>query len=433
MSEQAIQVRNLGKRYQLGLTQSDTLTDVAAGITRRAAELFTNRANTQGNNDQLNTAEKDLWAVRDISFDVRRGEVFGIVGRNGAGKSTLLKLISRVTSPTTGRIDIWGRVASLLEVGTGFHPDLTGRENIYMNATLLGMTRHEVNQKLEQIIDFAGVDRFLDTQVKRYSSGMRVRLGFAVAAHLNPEILIIDEVLTVGDAEFQKKCLGKMDSVAKSGRTVLFVSHNMAAVRSLCTRGCILERGTVSQLGQIEQVIQQYLGGIDQDDSTHVRNWPADACIAISSHAQIKPIELTLSTPEGQPRAVFSTDQPIQMRFRFSAETSLENVRVGIAVRNAENVLLFGANTTLPSIPHTETGRTWETSCVIPNNLLNRGKYEITLGMDQIPWSEGHYEYPGCVSFEVVDIEGSGINAEPLPGVIRPKLMWKSIRTDGPH
>ena len=236
MSKTVISVRNLGKKYRLGATLSpDTLRD---HIMYAASRLF-----GRGNGKVSRARGDEFWALKDVSFDVKQGDVLGVIGPNGAGKSTLLKILTGITEPTEGEVRLKGRVASLLEIGTGFHQELSGRENIYMNGAILGMTRAEINAKFDEIVAFAGVDRFLDTPVKRYSSGMRVRLGFAVAAHLESEILLIDEVLAVGDASFQKKCLGKMDEVAKGGRTVLFVSHNLSAVNALCGRSLLLESG----------------------------------------------------------------------------------------------------------------------------------------------------------------------------------------------
>src|SRR5262245_54819536 len=240
-----IRVEGLGKKYIIGheteRERYTALRDVAAraarNVWKRAVDATRGRAIVRGE------ATEEFWALKDVSFEVKRGEVLGIIGRNGAGKSTLLKILSRITEPSEGRVTIAGRVASLLEVGTGFHPELTGRENIYLNGAILGMTRAEIRRKFNQIVAFAEVERFLDTPVKRYSSGMYVRLAFAVAAHLDPEILLVDEVLAVGDAEFQRRCLGKMGEVARGGRTVLFVSHNMAAVQSLCTRAMLLSEG----------------------------------------------------------------------------------------------------------------------------------------------------------------------------------------------
>lgn len=247
MESKIIEVDNIAKKYQLGLTGSGSLYETFSdGVKRILGKGPKNR-------------KEEFWALKDISFSLEQGDILGIVGRNGAGKSTLLKVLSRITPPTKGKITINGRIASLLEVGTGFHPELSGRENIYLNGAILGMTKEEIRRKYDEIVDFSGVEKFLETPVKRYSSGMFVRLAFAVAAHLEPEILVIDEVLAVGDAEFQKKCLGKMDSVAKSGRTILFVSHNMAAVKNLCTKGMYLKQGEVQLIGGIDEVVNQYL------------------------------------------------------------------------------------------------------------------------------------------------------------------------------
>ena len=262
MSTTAIQFDHVGKLYKLGLVGTGTLSHDLnrwwKTTVLRQEDPYLKIGET---NDRSKKGSSDyVWALKDITFDVKQGDVVGIIGKNGAGKSTLLKLLSRVTSPTTGVIRARGRIASLLEVGTGFHPELTGRENIYMNGSIMGMTRHEIDRKLDEIVDFAGVERYIDTPVKRYSSGMTVRLGFAVAAFLEPEILVVDEVLAVGDAEFQKKAIGKMQDVSKGeGRTVLFVSHNMAAVRSLCSKGVLLENGQIVYQGNTDDTINLYL------------------------------------------------------------------------------------------------------------------------------------------------------------------------------
>ena len=268
MSMYAIQAEHLSKKYRIGHQPAGqsyvALRDVIANRFRRMAVAFSairkdsSPSGTARAPSSVSHTE-DFWALKDVSFDMAAGDVLGIIGRNGAGKSTLLKILSRITEPTTGRVRLNGRVASLLEVGTGFHPELTGRENILLNGAILGMTRAEIRKNFDDIVAFAEVERFLDTPVKRYSSGMYVRLAFAVAAHLQPEILIVDEVLAVGDAEFQRKCLGKMKDVSRGGRTVLFVSHNMAAVRHLCTRGMYLVAGELQAIGPIENVVDAYL------------------------------------------------------------------------------------------------------------------------------------------------------------------------------
>jgi lipopolysaccharide transport system ATP-binding protein len=265
MSEAIITVENLGKKYQIvheksgrgSATLRETLTNSASGLVRA---LIPGGKNRNGNESGGQPRREEFWALRNVSFEVKQGEVVGIIGRNGAGKSTLLKLLSRITEPTEGRVRLRGRVASLLEVGTGFHPELTGRENIFLNGAILGMGRDEIKRKFDEIVDFAGTEKFLDTPVKRYSSGMYVRLAFAVAAHLDPEILVVDEVLSVGDAEFQKKCLGKMEDVSsKEGRTVLFVSHSMSAITQLCGRGILLRGGTLVLDGDVSNVASAYL------------------------------------------------------------------------------------------------------------------------------------------------------------------------------
>ena len=261
MSETVIKVENISKFYQLGLINHGTLAKDLQGWWAKIRGKEDPNSQIPLTNSQNNDQNTDfIYALKDVSFDVQQGEVLGIIGANGAGKSTLLKILSRVTSPTSGCIKIKGRIGSLLEVGTGFHPELTGRENIYLNGAILGMRKHEIDRKLDEIIDFSGVEKFIDTPVKRYSSGMYVRLAFAVAAHLDPEILVVDEVLAVGDADFQKKCLGKMGDVSKKeGRTVLFVSHNMAAVKNLCKLGVILKCGKILAKGDIDSIVEKYV------------------------------------------------------------------------------------------------------------------------------------------------------------------------------
>lgn len=270
MSKNVIEFDNVGKEYILGTIGTGTLSQDLNrwwARVRGKEDPFLKVGETNDRSQKANG--KLVWALKDISFNVQQGDVVGIIGKNGAGKSTLLKILSRVTSPTVGSIKIKGRIASLLEVGTGFHPEMTGRENIYMNGCIMGMTKQEISRKFDEIVDFAGVEKYVDTPVKRYSSGMMVRLGFAIAAHLEPEILVVDEVLAVGDAEFQKKAIGKMQDVSKGeGRTVLFVSHNMAAVRSLCTRGIVLDNGTISYTGGIQDCVDFYL----QNDTKNKSN-----------------------------------------------------------------------------------------------------------------------------------------------------------------
>jgi lipopolysaccharide transport system ATP-binding protein len=267
MPAPALNIENISKKYRIGIQRHDTLRDQLGDYAGRLTAGLKRSAKS----DAEKGGSDHIWALREVSFAVEQGEVIGVIGRNGAGKSTLLKILSHITAPTTGKVEIWGRIGSLLEVGTGFHQELTGRENIYMNGAILGMTRKEIERKFDEIIDFSGIEKFLDTPVKRYSSGMYVRLAFAVAAHLEPEILLVDEVLAVGDVAFQRKCLGKMSDIARQGRTVLFVSHNMAAIQTLCTRGIYLDAGQVILDDNIEKVTGFYLNSLEQSVTVPIR------------------------------------------------------------------------------------------------------------------------------------------------------------------
>lgn len=288
-------------------------------------------------NDRSTRAEGEyVWALRDINLEVRQGEVLGIIGKNGAGKSTLLKLLSRVTTPTTGRIMSKGRIASLLEVGTGFHPEMTGRENIYMNGSIMGMTKAEITRKFDEIVDFAGVAKYIDTPVKRYSSGMTVRLGFAIAAHLDPEILVVDEVLAVGDAEFQKKAIGKMKAVSlDSGRTVLFVSHNMGAIRNLCGQGLLLHYGNIECYGEIGEVIDKYFQDKEVFDNGFRISRPKGSLGYFNTWKLI-------GKPEGE-FGIYS-EEIFKMEFTFIAEETLSNCELGLVFRNSEGQIILGCN-----------------------------------------------------------------------------------------
>ena len=294
MSEIAVRVEGLGKRYLIGGKQEayrtirDSLADAVISPVRRISNVI------RGRSDSASGMTEAMWALEDVSFDVKRGEVVGIIGRNGAGKSTLLKILSRITEPTEGRVLINGRVGALLEVGTGFHPELTGRENIYLNAAILGMKRHEIERKFDEIVDFAEIEKFIDTPVKHYSSGMGLRLGFAVAAHMDPEILIVDEVLAVGDAAFQQKCIGKMNNVASEGRTVLFVSHNMSAIIELCSRAVYLRSGKIESDGEVLSTLSQYV------HSTELISEEISAPTTISAPVEIARIIVAKRVQQGK-------------------------------------------------------------------------------------------------------------------------------------
>ena len=378
MTETAIKVEGLGKRYRLGVkaTSNDTLGGTLASFVRRPmANLRRLRQLTQFSEQE---SENTLWALKDISFEVKRGEVLGVIGHNGAGKSTLLKILSRITKPTVGRIAIAGQVSSLLEVGTGFHPELTGRENIYLNGTILGMRKHEIDKKFDEIVDFSGVERFIDTPVKRYSSGMQVRLAFSVAAHLEPEVLLIDEVLAVGDAAFQRKCLGKMENVAQDGRTILFVSHNMGAVSNMCHRSMLLSQGKVREIGETSKVIESYF----QDVGERVNSGAADLRNAkrnpILQHRDVHFSFVRFLNSTGEPSEVFYEKEPITIEFTMNVFKTVANLQFGYTVRQINPALdLF----TIPSREYegTFTPGQYRLQVQIDPNPLRENAYSVAL------------------------------------------------------
>jgi lipopolysaccharide transport system ATP-binding protein len=352
MSRPIIEAENVSKRYRLGQFNAQTM--------REEFEQFLQRLRGRG---AAAVASSDFWALKDVSFTVQPGEVIGIIGRNGAGKSTLLKILSRITEPTSGEVRMRGRVSSLLEVGTGFHPELTGRENIYLNGTILGMTKAEVKAMFDEIVAFAEVERFLDTPVKRYSSGMYVRLAFAIAAHLEPEVLIVDEVLAVGDVEFQKKCLGKMREVSsRAGRTVLFVSHNMAAIEALCSRAMMIEGGTIAAAGTTRQVVSAYLSAqTDQPDVSG--DDPSDEAISqIVLNNQVK-------------KCVMAVGETLAVTIHF--RRGIEFPRGIIAIYNAQNELVVDCDGSSIGVPDTLTSNSKQLTCKIQNLALVPGEYYL--------------------------------------------------------
>ena len=354
-----IRIHNLSKRYSIGALEAPyaTLREALTGLVRAPLKRF--RRNGAGRDDTI-------WALKDLDFAIEPGEVVGIIGRNGAGKSTLLKILSRITEPTTGEVDLYGRVASLLEVGTGFHPELTGRENIYLNGSILGMKRTEIESKFDEIVAFSEVEKFLDTPVKRYSSGMYVRLAFAVAAHLEPEILVVDEVLAVGDAQFQKKCLGKMGDVARKGRTVLFVSHNMVAVKSLCNRAILLSGGRVAKDGGVDDVVNGYLR--DADGIARTGIIPDDAPrLYGTDEAKLRSVRLTdLSDSEV---AQLYLGQPCRVHLTFEVFKNIPDAVIEVGI-----VAMDGVQVTNSS--NIDGGQ--------PAMFLGRGIHKITLELDTI-------------------------------------------------
>jgi lipopolysaccharide transport system ATP-binding protein len=364
---------------------------------------------------------EEFWALRDISFSVQPGEVVGIIGRNGAGKSTLLKILSRITEPTSGRIALRGRVASLLEVGTGFHPDLTGRENIFLNGAILGMQRKEITRKFDEIVAFAEVERFLDTPVKRYSSGMYVRLAFAVAAHLEPEILIVDEVLAVGDAQFQKKCLGKLEEVAhQGGRTVLFVSHNLATISRLCSSAILLRQGQVAMRGTAMEAVARYLVSDDAQSTVFTPARPGSDAVSL----------LRAELVTGRPDAAISPGQAGVLVLRYQIHQRTENLRVGFRLQGQDGtVVLTSANTdtVAGAAPVSPAGPgTYETRCTIPAHWLNRGQYYFTLAAD-VQNQQVHFFYENALALNVDPaLDNQPTLVDGRVGLLAPQLPWET-------
>lgn len=410
-----IRVENLGKKYRIHHQQRERYTALRDVIANRAKSLFRN-SQFSIHNSQL---DEDFWALKDVSFEIKQGEVVGIIGRNGAGKSTLLKILSRITEPTTGRVSIKGRIASLLEVGTGFHPELTGRENIYLNGAILGMSRLEVVRKFDEIVDFAEIEKFLDTPVKRYSSGMYMRLAFAVAAHLEPEILVVDEVLAVGDAEFQKKCLGKMSTIASEGRTVIFVSHNMAAINNLCEKVAWLESGNLSQTGLPNELIRRYLaqhGGDDKSESEQDKLRVDDEEIDI--------LGFYISDESGNKKKSFLTSESVAVHIKYRIKKRLPGLRVGfdLAEISFGEVIFRSFDDDL--VYKERVVGEYHATGIVPGDLIKSGSYMIKLqiGVHNVRWI---INGTLSVTFDMECIDGVNSQYNDLrPGLIQPGLVW---------
>ena len=426
MTDLAIQVEHVGKRYRLGTKPKlRTFGETLAGFAKRPLAALAGG----GPMDETNS----FWALKDVSFEVKRGEAVGIIGRNGAGKSTLLKILSRITEPTEGQVVLDGRVGSLLEVGTGFHPELTGRENIYLNGAILGMTRQEIAGKFDEIVDFSEVEKFLDTPVKQYSSGMYTRLAFAVAANLEPEILIVDEVLAVGDAGFQKKCLGKMQDVASEGRTVLFVSHNMAAVRTLCQRCVMLDGGRVLADDLAAEVIEQYLFSGETEAGVWVRPAGEDKDGGEGKDGQkpVRFLRVEVAGLNGEAAASLHSSRPFGISVEFEVARPLSNAQVAVRVTNGEGVAVFTtANTDaresfVPLRPGRHTYR-----IVVPGKLLAPGRYSLLVAA-MVPREVLYDLVENRVHFHV---ENLGTHATLLRdermGVVTPLLHWEEVEDE---
>jgi len=413
-----IQVENLGKRYRIGAPQAayGTLRDTLADIARAPLRLLSRNGQ----------ADKPLiWALRDVNFEIAKGEVVGMIGRNGAGKSTLLKLLSRITEPTTGRIELNGRIASLLEVGTGFHPELTGRENIYLNGAILGMARQEINRKFDEIVAFAEVEKFIDTPVKHYSSGMYLRLAFAVAAHLEPEILLVDEVLAVGDGRFQRKCLDKMQDVGKQGRTVFFVSHNMDAITRLCPRAILLHDGQVFRDGPSHEVVNSYLSsGLG---TTAVKEWTDPTHAPGNDIVRLRSARIITET--GEISGAIDIRRPVGVEMKFEVLTAGHLLVPNLHFNNGEGVCIFHLQDLDPTWRRRPrpcgiyTSTAW-----IPGNFLSEGSVTVGFAVSTVDPVTVHFFERHVVAFQVIDsLEGDaarGDYAGPYPGAVRPIMNW---------
>jgi len=429
----AIKVENVSKCYRIGLkenTQDSFLATISNFMKSPIKNYHIYRSLYRFddiNPEQDNTPSDIVWSVKEVSFEVREGEVLGIIGANGAGKSTLLKILSRITVPTKGRVTLCGRISSLLEVGTGFHPELTGRENVYLNGTILGMRKKEIDQKFDEIVDFSGVEKFLDTPVKRYSSGMKVRLAFAVAAHLEPEILLIDEVLAVGDASFQKKCLDKMKEVGQEGRTVLFVSHNMSAVTRLCGRAILLNAGRVQMDDFSHHVVSAYMHAAKATKGE--RNWPdvreapGDEVVRLRS--------IRVRTENGRVAETADIRYPVGIEIEYEVRQSGHELLVVYHVMNEEGIEAFLTM---------DNDSTWRKKlrpvgqyvsiAWIPGNLLSEGMYFIGASIRTMQPEIRRFRVDDAVGFQVVDnMDGGGARVDyigSVPGVVRPLLKWET-------
>ena len=428
MPETVIKVESLSKRYRYGVIGHGTLyKDIESWWARLRGKEDPNMRITSDVGPGLDG--EWFWALEDISFDVQQGEVLGIIGRNGAGKSTLLKILSRVTTPTRGVAKIRGRLASLLEIGTGFHQELTGRENIYLNGAILGMTKAEIKSKFDEIVDFSGIEEFIDTPVKRYSSGMYVRLAFAVAAHLEPEILLVDEVLAVGDTEFQKKCLGKMEDVAKEGRTILFVSHNMAAIRGLCRRTILLDKGKLLMDSATGQAVAHYLdrnlleGAIASDEQIESR---MEGKIN-RSNPSVRFRQIALLDRDGVPKNSFDSDEDIVVSITFECLRAVRNLHVLVNVVDENNFpILTSWNIDDPNVTenfYQMAPGFYNSTCILPKNTFGGRSFFLTACLVS-PKTE-HVTVKKILEFEVKFQGYNNLYSEPGEVFIRPQLKWK--------
>lgn len=429
MSDVVIRVEELSKRYCVGVREPykalrDSISHGVEGLFRFLTSGF------NGRDREINKSlDSDIWALKEVSFEVKRGQVMGVIGRNGAGKSTLLKILSRITDPTEGCVKIRGRISSLLEVGTGFHRELTGRENIYLNGAILGMRRAEINRRFDEIVNFGEIGEFLDTPVKHYSSGMYMRLAFAIAAHLEPEILLVDEVLAVGDAAFQNKCLGKMEDVANEGRTVLFVSHNMAAILALCHKAILLDSGRVIKDGATKEVVDDYLDGLEQAGAESLAE-RTDR----KGNQSVKFLKFRLTNRVGAPiqRVVSGQEVNLVFEYKTKMDMHLRKVQVAIGVHGMFDERLFYLSTNLNGRDFAEIPSAGTLACNIPCLSLQPGRYNLTLscrvGGEIADW----IQHAGVVEVEAGDFFGSGKLPPSDQGRFLMKHSWAIVPSDNP-
>ncbi len=404
MSDVVIKVEELSKQYRLGSVGTGTLTHDVNRLWHKIRGKEDPYLKVGEENDRTSKGTSEyVWALKDVNFEVKRGEVLGVIGGNGAGKSTLLKILSRTTSPTTGSLRIKGKVASLLEVGTGFHPELSGRENIFLNGAILGMSRREIHQKFDEIVDFAGVERYIDTPVKRYSSGMYVRLAFGVAAHLEPEILIVDEVLAVGDADFQKKCLGKMNDISKSqGRTIIFVSHNMGAVSSLCSVGMVLQKGKTTFFGEKFTAIGLYKSS-RKKQRLSADLLQLDSAQNYGARSTSRLVSIELRDENDNLCSTFYKGSKIKVRIFFELYQDVSNLELGYAFNNATEGILGGATNCWDGFDRSFNKGSHTVESVIPSLSLLPGQYSVGLWVKQE--NEGiDNEVVDAIEFEVISL-----------------------------
>ena len=419
MSQVAIQASGVGKHYKLGLRERNV--SLRETITRMVSAPFGKR----GAGDEM------FWALQDISFEVRQGEVIGVIGRNGAGKSTLLKILSRITEPTAGRIVLHGRVASLLEVGTGFHPELSGRENIYLNGAILGMRRNDIRRRFDEIVAFAEVERFLDTSVKHYSSGMYMRLAFSVAAHLEPDVMLIDEVLAVGDSAFQRKCLNKMESVGRHGRTVIFVSHSMSAIARLCPRTVLLDGGRLRIDGETPAVVREYLSsGLG---TSAAREWADPSKRPGNDIVRLRAVRVR--SEKGRIEEAVDIRRPVTIEMEYEVLTGGTVLVPNLHLFNEEGACLFISQDLSPAWRgKRRPAGTYRSEATIPGNFLAEGSITVTAAISTTDPVAIHVNEPDAVAFQVVDkAEGDSVRGDyrgPLPGAVRPMLSWTTTELD---